>query len=885
MPNHGHADHSRRYLGALALVVLLLILLASAVGIASSLGEPPENAASASSSTTTTSTPLGTSPTTTATIATTTTQGTPNPTTTTTSTNSPATTTTTTTLPTSTTATSITLPTSTTSTTIALPTTTTTVPAPPARYETTFLLNDHSGSGLEGGVVAVLDGATWTILGVTDAEGNHTASLTEGLHTIRLSINGSSETRVVTIGEFSAATELDPPTTFTTGRVEIIFSGDIVYGATDELFENSVDLLPGSHEFVFSNESHPGLSATITVVSGDNVTRSAIYTTLRNATDAPISAANVSGWLTEPTGGRSWQTMGTTNASGALLYLHTGDTSGNTDVRTAAGAHGDETISQDPATDSFYDFQTSTGTIALAGHTGDPLAGGAVSVYANGEWHDLGHTDSSGILAIDSFNDAYSYAMEFNHTREQRDDVNPHSGLVTFQTGRFSVYFSGTVNWGPGSLYAYDGPQQVLPGDYYVTLGQPGWWAATTSLNVGPGDDIVKSGVVARLHSSSAAPIQGAEARISLAGWPIVGSTDEHGVAGTLFDGLLDRNRTVRMAYNGTTAAITHNPSTNSFYDFATLAATVRVVDSNSNPIPGLAVKQSAPGWPTIGTTNDQGEVSTEIFSGYKRSYRVTYNGTTATKAKKFTPKNNTLVFSTLAATVRVVDSTSNPIPGLAVKQSAPGWPTIGTTNDQGEVSTEIFSGYKRSYRVTYNGTTATKAKKFTHSKPTLTFQTVDATFRMIDSRNQPISGIAIKQSAPGWPTIGTTDATGEVHAELFAGYKRSYRVTHNGTTETKVKKFGKASTLVFKSIRAQFVVLDTDGSGIEGLDIRQSSPGWPTIGTTDSRGRAAYEVMRGYERNYRVTREGETQTKAKSFVPGDRKLSFTFDAAPEPAN
>jgi hypothetical protein len=143
-------------------------------------------------------------------------------------------------------------------------------------------------------------------------------------------------------------------------------------------------------------------------------------------------------------------------------------------------------------------------------------------------------------------------------------------------------------------------------------------------------------------------------------------------------------------------------------------------------------------------------------------------------------------------------------------------------------------------------------------------------------------NGVAIKQSSSGWPTIGTTDAAGDVHVELFFGYERSYRVTHNGTTETKAKKFGKKSILTFKSVRALFVVTDKEGNGLPGLAIRQSSSGWPTIGTTDSRGRLRYGVMRGHERSYGVTYDGETQTSTKAFAPGDRKLSFGFGTPAE---
>ncbi len=631
---------------------------------------------------------------------------------TTTTTTLPATTTTTTTLP-PTTTTTTTLPPTTTTTTVALP------------EDVVFTLVDHSGVPISGGTIAVLDAASWRDLGVSDSTGSYTGTFAPGSYTVRMSINGSAEMRDITVGGIATALGASE-TAFKTGRLTLVFTGDIRYGADspDTIFPGTAEFLTGVQTFSFSDATHAARTTTISVASGDDILKTVIYARLTDSTGSPVSQGAVTGWLPP---GRSWQTMGTTDASGAALYLYVGlldddVAAGSTTIRMEAPGGGFSTKAHNPVANSFYDFATSIGTVSLVDYLGAPLADGTASIYTNGGWNTVGMTDGSGTVTFEAFPGSYSIAMSYSGTREQRDGVNAHIAPVAFQTGRFAVVFTGDLSWGPGSLYPYAGPQQVLPGDYYVNFSRLDYPGVNKTLRVDAGDDLTKTGVYVRVRSSAGTGVEGTSTVINLSGWPSLGTTDSRGVTVGLLDGLVAGTRTVRATYNGTTTQVAQDLGSDSFYDFSTLEATIRVEDSLGNPISGLAVKQNSSGWPTIGTTDPQGEVRIELFEGSTRSYSVTYNGTTATLKKTFTTAARTLTFSTLEATIRVEDSLGNPISGLAVKQNSSGWPTIGTTDPQGEVRIELFEGSTRSYSVTYNGTTATLKKTFTTTDTLLVF-------------------------------------------------------------------------------------------------------------------------------------------------------------------
>lgn len=87
-------------------------------------------------------------------------------------------------------------------------------------------------------------------------------------------------------------------------------------------------------------------------------------------------------------------------------------------------------------------FQTTGVTVQLQRSTGTnpPLSGGDASYYAGG-WNTIGTTDNNGQTTVEMLTGSYSFAMVFNGTREQLNNVGISGTTtnVTFQTTLVSV--------------------------------------------------------------------------------------------------------------------------------------------------------------------------------------------------------------------------------------------------------------------------------------------------------------------------------------------------------------------------------------------------------------------------------------------------------------
>ena len=143
--------------------------------------------------------------------------------------------------------------------------------------------------------------------------------------------------------------------------------------------------------------------------------------------------------------------------------------------------------------------------------------------------------------------------------------------------------------------------------------------------------------------------------------------------------------------------------------------------------------------------------------------------------------------YAATTATVCLVDSMGNGIPGALAEFRSGTWQTIGFTGADGCVGTDSSAALgNRRFRVTYNGQTEQKTQDTTIN-PVVTFTTILVTGQLLDSTGTGIEGAVIQYNAAGWKTLGTTDATGQTSAEMLPASRR-FRVTYNGQTEQKTQ-------------------------------------------------------------------------------------------------
>ncbi|MGI9539130.1 MAG: putative Ig domain-containing protein, partial [Miltoncostaeaceae bacterium] len=118
-----------------------------------------------------------------------------------------------------------------------------------------------------------------------------------------------------------------------------------------------------------------------------------------------------------------------------------------------------------------------------------------------------------------------------------------------------------------------------------------------------------------------------------------------------------------------------------------------------------------------------------------------------------------------------------------------------------GRTSAELLGG-STSFRVSHGGLSQQKAQN-TATDPTVTFQTVAVTVRLVDSTGTGIAGGEVRYSAGGWQPFGTTDATGQTTTELLGG-ATSFRVYYGGQSQQQSQNTATDPTVTFQTGRVR---------------------------------------------------------------------------------
>jgi hypothetical protein len=362
------------------------------------------------------------------------------------------------------------------------------------------------------------------------------------------------------------------------------------------------------------------------------------------------------------------------------------------------------------------------------------------------------------------------------------------------------------------------------------------------------------------LRDSTGVGIAGAEAFVSAGSYVSLGLTDATGCVSTDLTSAVG-GRTFRILHRGLVLNKTQNTTTNPLVVFQTTAVNIRLLDSTGGAISGAPIDFNNGTWQSLGATDATGTVRTELL-GVSTTFRVFHRGLTVSKSQN-TGTNPNVVFQTVAVSLRLLTSTGSAIPGAPIDFNNGTWQSLGNTDATGTITTELL-GLNTTFRVTHRGLTVSKSQN-TGTNPSVVFQTVGVVVHLLDSTGATaIQGALVEFSNGTWQSLGNTDATGTVTAELL-GLNTNFRVTHRGLTVNKSQNTATNANLVFQTVPVTVRLLDSTGTGgIPGASVEYFGGTWQSLGTTNASGTVASELL-GLSTTFRISHVGQAQQKTQN--------------------
>jgi hypothetical protein len=460
---------------------------------------------------------------------------------------------------------------------------------------------------------------------------------------------------------------------------------------------------------------------------------------------------------------------------------------------------------QDIRADPEVEFRTVKSRIELKDSTGAALDPGTAQYYAGG-WKEYGAT-SMGIVEKELLPGNYTFRMSYagaSIDKKQDIGVNP---TVTFQAikSRIELKDSTGAALDPGTAQYYAGgwkeygatssgfvERELLPGNYTFRMSYAGASIdKKQDIEAGSLIGFATKKVVLELRNSSNQLIDSGIASYYAGGWKEIGPTS----GGTVQLELLPLNYTFRMNYQGKSTDIKQDIGQNLVVVFnaATPMPTVKLLDSQGNPIAGGVVQYYASGWKDFGTTDSLGVVSKDILPG-TYTFRMGYAGASVDK-KQDIGVNPVVEFQTVNTQVKLKDGNDAPLDTGTVQYYAGGWKEFGTTSG-GTVQKDLLPG-NYTFRMGYASASIDK-KQDIGANPVVEFRTVNTQVRLVNSTGIPLDTGTLQYYTGGWKDFGTTSG-GTVQKDLLPG-NYSFRMTYAGASVDKKQDTGLNSVLEFQT-------------------------------------------------------------------------------------
>ena len=351
--------------------------------------------------------------------------------------------------------------------------------------------------------------------------------------------------------------------------------------------------------------------------------------------------------------------------------------------------------------------------------------------------------------------------------------------------------------------------------------------------------------VTVQLKNSSGELIDAGTVQYYDGGWIDFGETSGGVITGNIDTG----NYKFRMTYANGSNEKYQDIGEDPVVIFQTVCAEVQLKNSQGVCVDRGTVHYYSGGWHDFGTTSN-GSVNMELLpNNYK--FRMTYAFGSNEKYQDI-EDDPVVVFQTINAEVRLIDSESVLLDTGTVQYYSGGWHEFGVTSG-GSVHLELLPNNTK-FRMTYAYASNEKYQQ-TGDDPIVVFQTVQTKVQLINSHSVLLDTGTVQYYAGGWHPFGTT-SDGGTTLELLPNNTK-FRMTYAFASNEKYQNIGDDPTVIFNTVEAVVAVSDANSNPITGAVVKYYSGGWRDFGTT-SAGKASKELLpKNYK--FRVTYDGET--------------------------
>jgi hypothetical protein len=298
-------------------------------------------------------------------------------------------------------------------------------------------------------------------------------------------------------------------------------------------------------------------------------------------------------------------------------------------------------------------FQTVNAQIQLQNSNGVHIDTGSVQYYA-GAWRTLG-TTTNGVAAKELLPANYSFRMTYAYaSKDKQQDISTNATVV-FQTVNAAVQLQNSQGslMDQGTVRYYSGTwrdlgtttngvanKELLPNNYSFRMTYA-YASKDKQQDIGANAIVIFQTVNAavQLQNSQGTLMDQGAVQYYSGAWRNLGTTTN----GTASKELLQNNYSFRMTYEYVSLDKAQDISTNNTVSFSTVLCTIRVKNSQNQPVNNALVSYYSGAWRQIGNTVN-GEITKELLP-VNLSFRVKY-GTQQQDKQQNLSTNNVVEFA-----------------------------------------------------------------------------------------------------------------------------------------------------------------------------------------------------------------------------------------------